>query len=169
ELLENLLRSANFDVIIHAAAVSDYSIESVSAGEEILRPIELKKINSDTENITISLKRNFKIIERLLSYSQTGPRRGRPIIVAFKLTNTADAHERLQKIKKLFSSGAVDLVVHNDFRDLHKEAGPSLFTIYMTSGGEPHEKARSIGRTALAADLERITKTIMEVHDDSGS
>lgn len=99
--LENKLRDLlpkNYSTFIHAAAVSDYSVVP-SEG----------KINSDSEELTLKLKRNPKLIELVKKLNPTIK------LVGFKLTSTTDEKLVNDKVTKLFEQAKCDLVVHNDW------------------------------------------------------
>lgn len=112
--LRRLLKTYNFDLIIHLAAVSDYSVDSVILHGKEIKPEKLNKIDSDeSDSITIKLKRNFKIIEKLKSYCKNNP-----IIIGFKLTHLLSQNQILKAVRKL--NNFCDFVVHNNVRQIGK-------------------------------------------------
>ena len=111
--LRRLLASGGFGAVVHLAAVSDYSVKRLKAGGRWAAP-GAGKLPSEAPVLTVELKRNFKILDRLKGYAAAGGRR-RPFIVGFKLTAGADSARALAAVRKL---AAADLVVHNDLRDL---------------------------------------------------
>jgi phosphopantothenoylcysteine decarboxylase/phosphopantothenate--cysteine ligase len=112
--LREILASQSLDLVIHAAAVSDYSVKDAEAG----------KMDSSQEKLNLELQRNFKIVEKLKSYS---PSR-QPRVVAFKLTDTSDAQSRKEAIEKLSLNPSIDWVVHNDFSGIR--SGQREFSIF---------------------------------------
>jgi phosphopantothenoylcysteine decarboxylase/phosphopantothenate--cysteine ligase len=107
ERLRNALGSGSFDVVIHAAAVSDYRPATVTA----------EKLSSDADGMTIHLVPTPKLLPQLRGWS------ARPVrVVGFKLTTGAGAAERAAAVGKLFARGGVDVVVQNDTTEL-SEAG----------------------------------------------
>lgn len=104
-LLQKILREEGFDSIIHLAAVSDYSVRESFQG----------KIESDVEELILTLKRNFKIIDRIKSY--VSQRYKGPLLVGFKLTSTAIKGDWVEAVRRVYSRGQVDLLVHNDLSD----------------------------------------------------
>jgi len=102
QLLQVKLGQIDFDAIIHAAAVGDFSV-AASPG----------KLDS-SQALHLELKPNFKIVERLKSYS----RNPRIRIVAFKLTASPDTAVRLKQILKLSLNDDIDYVVHNDLNEI---------------------------------------------------
>src|SRR5204862_396331 len=81
------LAGADFDAIIHAAAVSDFSIDTVEV-DGVARPPGEAKLASDRAP-TLRLRKNPKLIDQLRARS----RNAAVNVVAFKLTSGADATE----------------------------------------------------------------------------
>lgn len=121
--LQAALGDEPFDLIVHAAAVSDYAIAEIRAGDRTYPPGGVGKIDS-SEELVLKLRRNFKILERLKLYAV-----GSPVVVGFKLTNTPDLAQREEAILKLSLNPAIDFVVHNDFGEIG-ESGKQPFSIY---------------------------------------
>lgn len=113
-LLQKILGEEKFDGIIHLAAVSDYSVEKIETLTETLNGACTKKLEA-AEKLTVHLKRNFKIVDRIKDYAQ-----GDPTLIAFKLTNTSDQSERLRAVNYIYKSGHVDFVIHNDMFEISK-------------------------------------------------
>ena len=120
--LQQRLGSEPFDMIVHAAAVSDYTITEIRSGDRLYPP-GMGKIDSSGDLI-LKLKRNHKILDRLKDYAI-----GHPLVVGFKLTNTSSQTERERAIFKLSLNPAIDFVVHNDFSEIGAE-GKHPFSIY---------------------------------------
>ena len=135
-LLHRLAAGA-YDAVIMSAAVSDYRAASPVSG----------KIASDSEQFSLPLVRNPKILPLLKSFSP------RPLhVVGFKLTAGASPAERLCVVTKQFTDGGVDAIVHNDLSDLRavpRNAHP--FTLYARLGHVPQPLA---GVAALASALD---------------
>ncbi len=105
--LEKKLRELlpqNYSTFIHAAAVSDYSVVPTEG-----------KINSDSEELTIKLKRNPKLIDLVKKLSPTTK------LVGFKLTSTTDEKLVSAKITKLFENSKCDVVIHNDWPSVNSD------------------------------------------------
>lgn len=97
-LLESQLKSEEFDLIIHAAAVGDFSVDKT-----------VGKIASN-EDITLQLRRNPKIVNNLKKWSKNKKMK----LIAFKLTSELDDAQVLGKISKIRAESLADLVVQND-------------------------------------------------------
>lgn len=109
--LHQVLSAENFTHVIHLAAVSDYSVEKVTAHG---KTIESHKIASNQNDICIHLKPNPKILSQLKSYSQNKNCK----IIGFKLTVNANTDQQLQVVKKVFNESACDSVVQNDLSEI---------------------------------------------------
>jgi phosphopantothenoylcysteine decarboxylase / phosphopantothenate---cysteine ligase len=103
--LDSLMQSElklNYDFVIHAAAVSDFSVKNTARG----------KISSDAEELTIELVKNKKIIN---SIKRIAPKTK---LIGFKLTSTTNESEIEEKIKNLFSAADCDFVIQNDWNQI---------------------------------------------------
>ncbi len=111
-ICQQILSSRDIDLIIHAAAVSDFVVESVEIdGVSHAAPITAK-LPSSTE-LSIRLRPGKKILPHLKSYSRHRSVR----LVGFKLTDGATQADAQRAIQSVFASGA-DWVVHNDLRTI---------------------------------------------------
>lgn len=100
-LLNSKLRETHYDCIVHAAAVSDYSLLPQTG-----------KINSDQEELTLTLKRNPKLINEIKKISPHSK------LIAFKLTSAADENLICKKVSSLFELADCNYVIHNDWSDI---------------------------------------------------
>ena len=116
--LKKLLSSENFDIIIHLAAVSDFSVYKIKVNGKFFKAGALPKIPSGSK-VEVKLKTNFKIINKLKSYAKNNP-----FVVGFKLTNKAAPAEILKAVSKV----RADVVVHNDLYQISR--GKRIFTVY---------------------------------------
>jgi len=87
----------HYDIIIHAAAVSDYELAS---------PFK-KKISSRLSQLKFHLKPTGKIIEKIKKGSPNS------FLVGFKLTDNINNDSVRQEVEKLFKKAQCDLVVVN--------------------------------------------------------
>ncbi len=116
QMLQDELGQHPFDAIIHAAAVSDFSVPHPHPG----------KMSSETDEINLRLIRNFKIVERLKDYAKYSPSIR---VIAFKLTDTPDAQEQMRAIQRLSQHSKIDWVVHNDLTEI-TPASQHSFSIF---------------------------------------
>lgn len=118
ERLRAALGTGTFDVVIHAAAVSDYRPATVA----------VEKLSSDAEGITIHLVPTPKLLPQLRGWSPNAAR-----VIGFKLTTGAGPAERAAAVGKLLSRGGVDAVVQNDTLDLSDAGAGRTFRLFAGS------------------------------------
>lgn len=123
--IQTLLKNESFDMVVHAAAVSDFSLESISQNDKVI-PIDTEGKLSSSSPLTLRFRPNYKIIERIRSYSKNKTIK----IVGFKFTSSLDPETRQSSVKKLFSAEGVELVIHNDSHDINRELGTHKFSLY---------------------------------------
>lgn len=117
-LLRRLLAEKSYDLIIHTAAVSDYSVSHIELNGKKYQPADIPKIASN-EELVIRTHHNFKLINRLPNYVLSNPvAKQMPILVGFKLTNTADRELQKKDALKLLRHSPANLVVHNDLSEM---------------------------------------------------
>lgn len=137
--LSKTLAKENFEFVIHAAAVSDYSVERVISG----------KIES-VGDLNLKLKRNPKLIDEIKKISKNKKVK----LIGFKLTDTEDKNAIESAVKKIFSQSNADFVVHNDLS----------FISEREHHGEIIDKKGNKNSFSDKHDLARkITKVITEV------
>lgn len=111
--VKELLAANNFDAVIHLAAVSDYSVSGIEAdGKSEEYPLK-SKLRSDISELKLTLKSNFKIIDRIKEYSKNKDL----TLVGFKLVNEISGSESAAKIESIFKNANADYVVMNDLSD----------------------------------------------------
>jgi len=104
ELLRLLLKS-RWDIIILAAAVSDFTPESPANG----------KIDSNVNNLTINLVKTPKLISEVRGYCPDA------YIVGFKLLVGSTDEELLTAMNKQLKTNDINMVVGNDLRDIKND------------------------------------------------
>jgi phosphopantothenoylcysteine decarboxylase / phosphopantothenate---cysteine ligase len=147
EQLTRWLGGEDFDAVIHAAAVGDFSVEAVEVNGVSMAPGE-GKLDSGTAP-TLRLRKNPKLLDTLRARSRNAAAQ----VVAFKLTRGADPRQVQAAVMPLLKSGAADYVVHND---LAARAGPGgLFPaeIWDAHGAIVE---RCDDRAAIGSALERL-------------
>ena len=126
EKMRHYLSTENFSHVIHAAAVSDYSVDHIEVNGQSYRPLEVKKVSSDAESMNVVLKRNPKIVDHLKEYSRNKDL----TVVAFKLTSHATPEQKIAAVNKLFMASHADYVVHNDLTDIDIVNRTHKFTLF---------------------------------------
>ncbi len=129
-LLSTELQNNTFDVVIHAAAVSDFYVSeietpSISNNSKKLLIKEDSKIQSD-EGLIIKLKLNPKLISSLKSWSANKKIK----VIGFKYTASKNYEEQKAAVMKLFTESKVDAVVHNDHSEIDRDSGKHSFTFF---------------------------------------
>lgn len=112
-LCRESLSTRPFDLVIHAAAVSDFVVEAVVV-EGVRHPAPLTGKLASAKALSIELVPGKKILPELKGYSGNPNLR----LVGFKLTDGATPEESQAAVAKVLAAGA-DLVVHNDLQTMH--------------------------------------------------
>ena len=137
ERLRAALADGSYDVVIQAAAVADYRPDVTHAG----------KLSSYADEMTIRLVPTPKLLPQLKSWSP------RPVrVLGFKLTHGADDTARAAAVGRVFASGGVDAVVHNDLEEMNAAGAGRVFRVYRA--GDSSASARVSGLAALCAWVE---------------
>ena len=149
EGIERLLKNEHYDIIVVAAAVSDYGVANYYNG----------KYRSREDDMCIKLVKLPKILPIMRELAPTS------VICGFKLLVDSTDAELVAAMKKQFEESKVDLVVGNDLRDIKNDDHRLLImtTEYSKMGGEewayheyrmpPHEKRRLFSVYPLAKNV----------------
>ena len=133
--LENLFALSTVDVFIHAMAVSDYTVASITdldsvlhnlgqiqtfgvvdVWKALLNPGELQgKVSSSITNPILTLKQTPKIIKQIKEWSPN------TTLVGFKLLNRVPYEELINVATKSMEGYNGDYVVANDLQDINGE------------------------------------------------
>lgn len=116
DLMKKELSAISYDAVIHLAAVSDFSVESIELNGKRYAPQNLRKMDSEG-SVSLHLKKNFKILDHLKEYSKNI----NLCVIGFKLTSLYSEEERQKAIAKILTIGHVDYVVQNDLSEITKE------------------------------------------------
>ena len=114
--IHQLLGSQNYSAMIHAAAVSDFSVEQTFAEN---------KIPSD-QDISLKLKRNPKLVNQLREFSKNKNLK----IIAFKMTADESLEKQQAAVEKLYKSSNADFIVQNDLSEINWKTGRHSFHLY---------------------------------------
>ncbi len=145
--LRRELGGSRFDVVVHAAAVGDYSVASLEI-DGLPRPAARDgKLDSGRE-VMIRLQANPKLVDHLRGWSANPDLR----VVAFKLTRGADAAARQAAVAALFAHSGADAVVHNDLAEQGADPGAFPATIHRADGASHRIESRG----ALADEVARL-------------
>ena len=122
--LQTLLAESDYDAVIHAAAVSDFSVDSVLTQDGHPLDSHTGKLSSGSD-LLLRLKSNPKLLDSIRSWSKKPD----VCVVGFKLTDTEDLEQRFAAVKKQFDDSDVDAVVHNDLTEISCNTHP--FCLHM--------------------------------------
>lgn len=99
--VKDLIRDEQPDLILSAAAISDYIVDKTEG-----------KISSDNDELTIKLKKGEKVLQ---SFRDLAPK---AFIVGFKLLVSPSYEEKYEAVRKQLKY--VDAVIYNDLTELRK-------------------------------------------------
>jgi phosphopantothenoylcysteine decarboxylase/phosphopantothenate--cysteine ligase len=151
--LRRELARGGFDAVIHAAAVSDYGVDSITVSGGVVPAGSDLKIGSGHSPL-LRLRPNPRLVDGLRALSPTPFR-----LVAFKLTSGAAPEETTAAIARLFAHSGADYVVHNDVAARSDGAFPA--TIHRADGSAVmHCHDRGPLAAALAQLLENSTEPL---------
>ena len=151
--LKKELGQNRYDAVIHAAAVADFTVDSVNTDGRAVKPEADGKIDSQGE-ISIKLKRTPKLVDHLRDQSLNPKLR----VVAFKLTMGADSASRERAVETLAERARPDFIVHNDLSEITSYAHGA--TIYsgnkkIATTGSKAELARRLENYLLETEAQR--------------
>lgn len=115
--LTALLSSKKIDAVIHAMAVSDYTVNYLLACDETgeHRVDATKKISSEIEEMKIVLKKTPKVIGKIKSLQE------QVILVGFKLLSKVSKDELIDVGFSLLNKNRCDFVLANDLGEITQE------------------------------------------------
>lgn len=129
--IEKLCKVHDFQIVVHAMAVSDYQIDKVTTLSDVIetsKTFEVKdvhqhlldykqdgKISSDVEDLTIVLKRTPKIIKNLRGYVKDAQ------IVGFKLLSGVSDDQLFDVAYDLLLKNDCDFVLANDLQKISNQ------------------------------------------------
>jgi phosphopantothenoylcysteine decarboxylase/phosphopantothenate--cysteine ligase len=150
--LGRILPEEHFDVVVHAAAVSDFSVHSIEINGAWQEPGKAKLPSTVTP--TLRLRPNPKLLDSIRARSRNPGVR----IFAFKLTEGASADDAHAAVHRLLAGGAADFVVHNDLAARAEKAGTFPADVW-----DVHEKI-----VAHCADRDEIAPAIGKLLESPG-
>ena len=141
QLLEEELTTHEYQLVIHAAAVSDFIPEtvimdgvSVAAGPE-------GKIPSGS-SMTVTFKAAPKLADRIKGWARDGGHK-EPTVVCFKLTSGADSEKVLAACHAILSRGAADFVIANDILNITAKSHPFVVNILKNNQVEAFQRGKT--------------------------
>ena len=152
--LEGECRNGAYDLIVHAAAVSDYSPYQIVVDGKEYQCGSVSKVPAGAE-LVVKMKKNPKLVDSLKLWSGDKTK-----VIAFKLTSNASVGERKAAVKKVFDANenhllSPDFVVSNDLSEIKGDVHPCV--IY----------GRGMEEAAVAGDLAGLCKAILNLAGES--
>ncbi len=135
--LKALLSDDDYDLIIHAAAVSDFIPKN-----------KISKKVSSSEDFKIEFVKAPKILDSLKGWSKNKEVK----IVSFKLTHNQSPEEILEKIYKQFEKSESDFIIHNELGEITEEQ--HMYEIWKRDAKTPFDMGRT--KSNMAESISRI-------------
>lgn len=168
-ILEELLTTKEIKSVVHAMAVSDYTVEKVFDTEDIINSIRTNdfskqeiidllmnpplinnksKISSSSEKIDVRLKKTPKLIDMIKKISPDTQ------LIGFKLLNGV-SHEELIKVSRtsLIKTGA-DYIIANDLRDINDNGKHTAYIVDINS------EEKVIGKQKIAIEVAKLINEV---------
>lgn len=146
--LARLLGEEYFDVVIHAAAVSDFSVHAIEI-DGVAQAPGREKLPS-TVAPTLRLRPNPKLLNSIRPRSRNPAVR----IVAFKLTQDANADAARSAVQALLEGDVADFVVHNDLSNRAENGGVFPADVWNARG-------EVVAKCPDRADIGRALETLL--------
>jgi phosphopantothenoylcysteine decarboxylase / phosphopantothenate---cysteine ligase len=129
ETFENLLENNSYDIVIHLAAISDYTVDEIKSNETSLSGSGKGKLDSGFSSLTINLKPTSKIVDKIKLISKNKD----VVLFAFKFSGSSSLDESKNEVDKLFKHSNADFVVLNHLHDRTKNELQSNFYVFNKS------------------------------------
>ncbi len=113
EQMESLLANTHFDFIIHAAAISDYTIDEIKATDSTIFASQNTKLDSGLNNLSINLKPTSKLVDSIKSISANK----NVIMFAFKFSGKAYFEDAKKQARELLEHSNANYVILNNLHD----------------------------------------------------
>lgn len=162
--LQKLLRaelSANkYDLLFHAAAVSDYSVQSLVVDGKEFKPGRVSKI-SGAKNVSVNLKLNPKLLAEIPALAKKKNKSA--VVVGFKLTSNASEAEREAAVQKLFAEkNPPDFVISNDLSEITPKSHPCV--LWRASGANRTKKGGAAASGAVIVARGQIQTIVRKIY-----
>lgn len=124
--LKHLLSRNHYDFIIHAAAVSDYTIDEVISGMKVIPNSKTQKLKSGYDDLIIKLKPTHKLLDKLKDFSLNKNIK----VFGFKFSAEKELSKSKMQVKQLFASSDADYIILNHLKDRTKNDDQSRFYLF---------------------------------------
>lgn len=139
--LRDELSQRSYDLVVHAAAISDFMIKDIQSNHQPITSSGFNKIQSD-QDVTIQLTPGPKLIQHIQQWSQNK----NVGVIAFKLTADANPFQVQQAVSKVFYNPGVIAVIHNDQKGIQE--GNHRFNLWL----DPEHSQAQFGQIEEAID-----------------
>lgn len=147
--MDAILNDYDVSAVVHAAAVSDYRVESLRIGDWSFKPLTDVKLPSD-EPIILTLKPGPKIIEKI----RPKMKNPKALLIGFKLTKNMVAEERVEAAQNLMTRSTANYVVSNDLSEVSEDT--HLAIIFGPNG----DVIRTKTKAELATELVQLVQGV---------
>jgi phosphopantothenate-cysteine ligase len=144
EAVTELSRNRKVDAIIHAMAVSDYSVRAVSSASTARDFPRDGKIPSDVEDLVIFMQRTPKVISMLRGLFPQA------VIVGFKLLDDVPKAQLIETARALLKQNDCDFVLANDLKNIG-DAGHVGHLIDRSGAYTTYDSKEEIARGVVGA------------------
>lgn len=114
--ISKLLTEQQIDAVVHAMAVSDYMVKTVTTLEQIqsgcIAPLKGNKISSEVDDLTIIMERSPKVISKIKALSPN------TALVGFKLLSHVPREELIDTAHRLLEKNNCTYVLANDLEEI---------------------------------------------------
>lgn len=107
--LKSELAFNEYDIVIHLAAISDYSPTSIEVNGVVTKLPLNKKLDSSSESFKIIFSKNIKLVNSIKAWSKNINTK----IIAFKLLDSTDDKRKDMELGKLFKNSDANAIVFN--------------------------------------------------------
>ncbi|MFH1528680.1 MAG: bifunctional phosphopantothenoylcysteine decarboxylase/phosphopantothenate--cysteine ligase CoaBC [Bacteroidota bacterium] len=115
-ILESEIKKNHYDLVIHSAAISDYSPISIEhEGSKLQLPL-ISKTSFSTDQIKITFKKNEKLVNNIKEWFENN----HIILIAFKFLNSYQDKRKEDELRKIFRMSKADGIVFNSFDNRKK-------------------------------------------------
>lgn len=146
--LKHLLSRNHYDFIIHAAAVSDYTIDEVKSGMKVIPNSKTQKLKSGYDDLIIKLKPTHKLLDKLKDFSLNKKIK----VFGFKFSAEKELSKSKMQVKQLFASSDADYIILNHLKDRTKNDDQSRFYLF----NKTKLLNESVNTEHLANEIEKL-------------
>ena len=160
KLLRAELSAKPYDLLFHAAAVSDYSVQSLVVDGKEFKPGRVAKITG-AKNVSVNLKLNPKLLAEIPALAKKKNKSA--VVVGFKLTSNASEAEREKAVQKLFAEkNPPDFVISNDLSEITPKSHPCV--LWRASGANRTKKGGAAASGAVIVARGQIQTIVRKIY-----